>query len=171
MNKLYVLENMGFRISWKLIVIGLLGNDEIPQSITRFDVLEYLDGLLTDINEHTEDIITLVYLKDDFTEFENVLKKLAREDASDIVIQKRKWRAFLLKDLIDNINEDCLQGLLELMEFWVLMGKPKDCPLIFPIIDKKAGKDYFTQSSYEFNLDKNRKWLDEEIQSIVNLER
>lgn len=171
MNKLYVLKNMGFKISWKLIAIGLFGNDEIPPSITHLDVVEYLDGLLTDINEQTDDIITLICEKDNSTEFDDVLKGLAREDAADIVIQKRKWRAYLLKNLIDNINEDCLQGLLELMEFWVSMGKPDDCPQTFPSSDnKKSVQDYFTQASYEFNLNKNREWLNEEILSIVKLE-
>ena len=122
MNKLYVLKNMGFKISWKLIAIGLLGNDEIPPSITQLNAVEYLDGLLTDINEQTDDIITLICEKDNLTEFDKVLKELTRKDAADIVIQKRKWRACLLKILIDNINKNCTQGLLELMSFgyqWV----------------------------------------------------
>ena len=162
---------MGFKISWKLIAVGLFGNDEIPPSITRFDVVEYLDSLLTSINEQTDDIIRLVCEKDDSVKFDHILRELAREDASDIVIQKRKWRACLLKGLIDNINEDCLQGLLELMEFWVSMGKSADCPQFFPSSDNKnAGQDYFTQASYEFNLNKNRQWLDEEILSIIKSE-
>ena len=162
---------MGFKISWKLIAVGLFGNDEIPPSITRFDVVEYLDSLLTSINKQTDDIIMLICEKDDSAKFDRILRELAREDASDIVIQKRKWRACLLKGLIDNINEDCLQGLLELMDFWVSMGKSADCPQFFPSSDNKnAGQDYFTQASYKFNLNKNRQWLDEEILSIIKSE-
>lgn len=171
MNKLKILKNMGFKISWKLINIGLFGDDEIPPLLTHNDVVEYLDGLLTDVNEQTDNIITLICEKDNFTEFDSILKKLASEDASDIAIQKRKWRAYLLKNLIDNIGKDCLQGLLELMEFWVSMGKPDDCPQTFPSSDnKKSVQDYFTQASYEFNANKNREWLNEEIISIVKLE-
>ena len=73
MNKLYVLKNMEFKISWKLIAIGLLGNDEIPPSITQLNAVEYIDGLLTDINEQTDDIIRLVCEKDNLTEFDKVL--------------------------------------------------------------------------------------------------
>lgn len=161
---------MGFKISWNLIAIGLYGNDEIPPSITHRDVVDYLDSLLTDIDEQTDNIIALICEKEDYTKFDVLLKKLANEDNSNIAVEKRKWRAYLLKNLIDNINEDCLQGLLELMDFWVSMGNPDDCPQTFPSSDNKSVQDYFTQASYEFNLNKNREWLSEEIQSIVKLE-
>lgn len=171
MNKLYILKNMGFKITWKLIVIGLFGNNEIPPTITHLDVIEYLDSLLTDINEQTEDAITLICEKDNSTKFDNILKELASAEATEIVVQKRKWRACLLKILLENINEDCLQGLIELMEFWVSMGKPADCPQIFPSTEnKKSVQEYFTQSSYKFNVDKNQEWLSKEILSIVKLE-
>ena len=171
MNKLCVLKNLGFKISWNLIAIGLYGNGEIPPLITHLDVVDYLDSLLTDINEQTDNIIALICEKEDRTNFDRLLKKLASEDNSNIVVQKRKWRAYLLKILTDNINEDGLQGLLELMEFWVSMGKPDNCPQTFPNSDnKKSIQEYFTQASYEFNLNKNREWLNEEIQSIVKLE-
>ncbi len=179
MNKLYNLKYMGFKITWHLIAIGLIGNDEIPPLITHLDVVEYLDGLLEDTNEQTDvittlnvdNIIALIIEKDDYTKFDNVLKELAREDAADIFLQKRKWRAFLLKQLIDNISEDCLQGLLELMEFWISMGNPEDCPQAFPSNDnKKTAQDFFTQASYELNINKNREWLNEEVLSIVKSE-
>ena len=171
MNKLYVLKNMGFKISWKLLTIGLFGDSEIPPSITRSDVVEYLNSLLTDINEQTDDIINLICEKDNSTKFDHILKGVAYKDTVDIAIQKRKWRACLLKILIDNISQDCLQGLLELMEFWVSMGVPDDCPQTFPNSNnKKSVQDYFTQTSYEFNVNKNREWLNEEILSIVKTE-
>ena len=151
--------------------MGLFGNNEIPPLITRADVVEYLDGLLTDINEQTDGIILLICEKDNSAKFDNIMKALAKKDAADIVIQKRKWRAYLLKSVIDNISADCLQGLLELMEFWTSMGMPDDCPQTFPNRDSKESiQNYFTQTSYEYNLSINRKWLSEEIQSIVSLE-
>ena len=172
MNKLCVLKKLGFKISWNLIAIGLYGNGEIPPLITYLDVVDYLEDLLTVIDEQTNDIIALICEKEDCTKFDRLLKELASEDDSNIVVQKRKWRAYLLKNLIDNINEDSLRGLLELMEFWVSMGKPDNCPQTFPSSDnKKSIQEYFTQASYKSNLNKNREWLNEEIQNIVKLER
>lgn len=172
MNKLYVLKSMGFKISWNLITIGLFGDDEIPASITHSDVAEYLDSLLTGVDEQTDNIVSLVCEEDSSVKFDSILRKLASEDESDIAIQKRKWRACLLKILIDNISKDCLQGLLELMEFWVSMGNPADCPQAFPNGgNKELAQDYFTQASYEFNVNKNREWLNEEVLSIIKNEK
>ena len=171
MNKLIILENIGFKISWKLISIGLFGDVEIPISLTHDDVLDYLNGLLTDINEQTDNIIALICEKDNYTKFNILLQELASKDNSNTAIQKRKWRAYLLKTLLDNISKDCLQGLLELIEFWTSMGMPDDCPQTFPSSGKKKTiQDYFTQSSYKFNLDKNRVWLNEEISAIIKSE-
>lgn len=115
MNKIKCLENMGFKIPWKLIEIGLSGADEI--------------------------------------------------------IQKRKWRAYLLKSLTDTANEDSLQGMLALMEFWNAMGMPATCPFAFPAsADRKCLSKYFSKSSYKKCLENNRKWLGEEITEIVLLE-
>lgn len=172
MNKLYTLENMGFKMTWELIAIGLFGKDEIQPLITNLDVFEYLDGLLKNINKNTDDIIALISEKDNPEKFDKLLICFAKRDAADTAIQKRKWRAYLLKKLMDSISKDCLQGLLELMEFWVSMGLPSDCPETFPTAEnKKSVQDYFTQASYEASVKKNQDWLDKEIQSIVALER
>ena len=171
MNKLCALKIMGFKISWNLIYIGLFGNGEIPPLLTHDETEEHLDALLTDNNEQTNDVIALICAKDTPEKFNSILRELADKEASDTVIQKRKWRAYLLKDLLDNISKDCLQGLLELMEFWVTMGTPYDCPQTFPINnDIKVVQEYFSQASYEFNVNSNRVWLNEEILSIVKLE-
>ncbi len=172
MNKLLVLKKMGFKISWNLIVIGLYGHDEIPPLITRLDIVNYLDSMLTDVDEQTDNMIALICEKDDNTKFDKLLEEFASRDNSNIDIQKRKWRAYLLKNLIDNISEDSLQGLLELMDFWVSMGIQPNCPQAFPNSNnKKSIQEYFTQASYEFYLNKNREWLDEEIQNVIKLER
>lgn len=171
MNNLYVLQGMGFKVPWKLIAIGLFGDGEIPPSITRSDVVEYLDCLLTAENEQTDDAISLFCEKDDTPIFDRVLKDLASRDTADSMVQKRKWRACLLKNLMEHISKDYLQGLLDLMEFWVSMGRPSDCPQTFPSQEsKESTQEYFTQASYEFNVNNNQKWLRAEVESIVKLE-
>ena len=52
------------------------------------------------------------------------------------------------------------------------MGRPDDCPLIFPDnVDKESVQSYFTQKTSEFNVLKNKRWLKEEIASIISAER
>lgn len=171
MNKLFDLKKMGFKISWNLIAMGVYGNDEIPPTITHIDVIDYLDSLLIDINEQTDNIISLVCEKDDCVKFDRLLKKLADEDSANIAVQKRKWRACLLKNLIDNISKDYLQGLLEFLTFWASMGMPNDCPQKIPSEnDEKEIQEYFTKESYKLILDENRMWLNYEIKNIIELD-
>jgi len=171
MNKLFELSNMGFKISWKLISVGLFGYDEIPVLLNKEEIFEYLNHLLTDIDEQTDDIIALICEKDDCTRFDRFIKEFANKDYSNIDVQKRKWRAYLLKNLIGNINRDYVQGLLELMEFWSSTLNSNDCPLIFPQNnDKESARNYFTQESYELSLNRNKEWLKQEILNIIKLE-
>ena len=172
MNKLKILKNMDFKITWKLIYIGLYGLYKIPVVLTRDEVWDYLSDLLTNINEQSDSIISLICEKDDPIKADKILKKYADDDKSDITVQTRKWRAYLLKTLLDNISDDCLQGLLELIEFWISMGRPDDCPHIFPDQEEKNLKHgYFTQTTYNFLVNKNRVWLNQEITKIIELEK
>lgn len=171
MNKLESLKNMGFKISWKLIGIGIYGYDEIPILLTRDDILDYLNSMLTSINEQTDSIISLVCEENDPVEFDRILRKLVNDDSSNTTIQKRKWRAYLLRDLLDHISKDSLQGLLELMEFWISMGTTDNCPQTFPESNNSESiQEYFTKSSYDFLVDRNNAWLNEEILSIIKLD-
>lgn len=166
-NKLNQLKNMGFKIPWKLISIGLHGCDRIPVLLCLDEILEYFDSLLIKVDEQTDDIISLICEKDDPMKFDSLLKKFADKDESATEVQIRKWRVYMLNNLLENISEDFLQGLLELMEFWVTMGESDDCPLIFPTI-KMIKKDYFSKESYEFLVERNYKWLNQEISDIIS---
>ena len=170
MNKLIILQKMSFRVTWSLVGMGLFGNDKCPVLLTRADIVEYLwDAAYTYHSELSDDAISLICEKDDPDRFDLLLKELSNNDLSDFSLQFRKWRVFLLKELVDNISADPLQGLLELMEFWIRMGLPKDCPHEFPK-SQDALQNYFSQMTYHYLLDKNSKWLSEEISDIIQTE-
>ena len=172
MNKLIALKVMGFKIPWKLISLGLFGDAEIPPGLTRGEVIAYLTASLTDVGGETDDIVRLICEENDSAKFDARLRRLADGDSADTALQKRKWRAYLLKNTLDNMSGDCLQGLLELMEFWMSMGKPNDCPMTFPDrADKESVQSYFTKETYELQVMKNREWLEEEISGIIGLEK
>ena len=60
MNKLKILKDLGFKITWKLIKIGLYGLCEIPVLLTKYEILDYLYTLLNNIDEQTDSIVSLV---------------------------------------------------------------------------------------------------------------
>lgn len=168
MNKLTVLKNMGFVITWKLISIGVFGFDEITPLLTRDDVLNYLSDLLSHNGKETDRIISLLCEKENPERFDVLLRNMASDDHSNITIQKRKWRAFLLHELLDQPHCDYMQGLLALMEFWVTIATTEDCPIVFPKDnDKEAIQKFFSQQSYDLCLKNNRAWLDGEVAAIA----
>ena len=172
MNKLDALEKLGFKISWKLVYLGLFGDAGIPPVLTRGEVIAYLTDSLIDVGGQIDDIVRLICEENDSEKFDARLRQLADGDSADTALQKRKWRAYLLKNTLDNMSGDCLRGLLELMEFWMSMGKPDDCPMIFPDrADKESVQSYFTKEAYELQVMKNRGWLEEEISGIIRLEK
>lgn len=144
------LEKLGFKISWKLVCLGLFGDAGIPPVLTRGEVIAYLTDSLIDVGGQIDDIVRLICEENDSAKFDARLRQLADGDSADTALQKRKWRAYLLKNTLDNMSGDCLRGLLELMEFWMSMGKPDDCPMIFPDrADKESVQSYFTKEAYE----------------------
>lgn len=171
MNSLIYLENLGFKVCWKLIKIGLYGNNQIPVILTYDETIDYLDGLLTNATTQTDSIISLLCEKDNSESFERALGELALEDKSNTVLQNRKWRAYLLNKALDTVSEDCLQGMLALTEYWMTIGEPKECPMAFPINNNSRSiNDFFSESSYEIHLKKNQDWLDKEIVEIIRLD-
>lgn len=172
MNKLIVIKKMKFKITWKFIAIGLYGLNEIPPILTYDELFEYLDMLLNEApNEKTDKIISLFCEQNDKQKVDKILRKFVVEDNSDNVIQLRKWKAFILKRLLDDSPCDVLEGLIALMDFWVSMGQPEDCPHFFPADnDKLEIEKYFTQYTYDLLLKKNRVWLNKECSCLVESE-
>lgn len=79
MNKLSILKNLGFKITWKLIMIGLYGHKEIPILLSYDVVFQYLLENLNYITTETDDIIFLIVEKDNYSEFDKILINLEKK--------------------------------------------------------------------------------------------
>lgn len=172
MNKLKLIEKMGFKITWKLIYIGLYGASKIPVQLNCAELFDYLIDRLNDNDEWVDEIVLLICEKEDKTKILSLISQFAKNEKSDNILQERKWRAFMLNNILSNICDDCLQGLLQLMEFWYLNSSYNDIPLDIPDSrDVNSIKNYFTESMYKKQIVKNKNWLNKEIVLIINEER
>lgn len=168
MNKLNFIEKMGFKITWKLICIGLWGTDKIPVQITYAELFDYLEKRLNNNDLWLDEIVLLICEKDNQMKIHDLLCKFADEESSDFKLQERKWRAYLFYNILDNLSDDCLQGLLQLMEFWTLIGLQNESPIDFPKSgDKLSFKNYFTSSTYKQQIIKSKDWLENEMKTIA----
>ena len=171
-NILEEAEQIGFRITWKFISIGLYGYKEMEQQISYDEMFEYFDMLLENESEKFDDIITLLCVKNNEFELDTIIKELANSEHSEFAFELHKWRIYLLKKILDNKNEDVLQGLLELMEFWLPIKDEVECPHIFPKNDgnKDSIHKYFTETMYTYLMNKNQVWIENEIEKIRKAE-
>lgn len=170
MNKLKALKTIGFQIPWELMRIGLYGFCEIPVILSRPEIIAYLYDSINEDDHQTDCMIRLI-CEEDPGRFDELLKSYAENDPCDVLIQKRKWRVYLLKTLLENLSQDYFQGILEFMEFWVAMGDPEDGPHILPPeTGDPAKSDYFTETNYGILVSKCKKWLYREISEIINAE-
>jgi len=170
MNILEKIESMGFKVTWKLIFLGLYGFEGFSASISRSELLDYLKDCLGRNNNQTNKIISLIFEMQNDEEFDLQLNTYAENDQSIDIIQCRKWKAYILKTLLDIKYEDYFQGLLTLMEFWVSVGTTNDCPYNFLRDMSKLTCEFFTESKYQILLEKSSIWLKSEVEYILQQE-
>lgn len=171
MNKLKAIETMGFKITWKLIFVGLFGHNLIPIQLTYDELFDYLDGKLGTVDENTDSIIQLFCEKDDINRVNNLVCEFANKEYSEVSVQEKKWRAYVLKSTLDNLSSDCLQAILQLIEFWTSMGMPEDCPQEFPKKhNEKSKEEYFSPSMLTILIAQNTKWLKNEIKKVIGMD-
>ena len=84
MNRLYLIKKIGFKVTWKLISVGLYGNREIPVLISRKDITLFLNELLMNNNACADDIIALLCEENYPTDFDVLLHKYASIDKSEL---------------------------------------------------------------------------------------
>lgn len=172
MNTIHTIESYGFKITWKLLEIGLCGTNDFGAQLDKNDITEYLKDSFNSENQYITEAISLV-CEEDSIKFKNLLKEYAQIEHADEFNEWRKWRVFLLTRLLDNINNnDYFHGLLELIEFWDRMGR-EECPILLP--DSKCETlsvdDYFTQTVYDESIMKNKSWIMDEVETIISHEK
>lgn len=165
-NNLNQLVQFGFKINWTLLQIGYFGDDFIPPQFTQKDIITYaLEQLKTNNNNLTA---LLACTKNDSYEFENILKKLAKNEGVSKEIQIRKLRALIVFRNIETMPDDYTEGLIKLTEIWVSLGLPDDCPHIIQGRNNSLSPDtYYTKEMYDTLKKKNFDWLDNEISYII----
>lgn len=164
MNKLKKIESIGLKVTWKLINIGLNGDDEIPMQFSIRELSEYLNERLCYDDIESDNIIKLLLEIDDVFSFEKILCELANSEKTDINVQKSKWKLYMLHELLYNPNQDFFQSLLDIMHFWTNIENMDICPHDFPSAEE------FNENTYKSILKINQMWLKEALMNITMVE-
>ncbi len=167
MNKLIKLRQMGFSISWKLILMGRRFPEAAPEPLGRAEIVTYLMTLLEGGADPALEAqaISLLCAAEDGEAFDRQLQRLAQDDPADEALQRRKWCAYFLAQILEAEIQDPVQGLLELLFFWCNIGCSARCP--HDLMEKLSPETFFCDSNYRRVLAQNRAWLQKEIAEIL----
>ena len=163
MIKMKDIKELNFKITWKLLYRGILNNQ-----LTTEDIVEYAMKQLEKGDDRME-ICELSGLRDsEIDDILDILNDLANEENSQSEIEERKLRAAIVRNALNVKHDNCIDGLMELTELWVGLGYPKDYPHIFQGKDNNITPlDYYTDENYNYLYEKNRRWLEKEINFLV----
>ena len=167
MNKLIKLRQMGFSIPWKLILMGRHFPEAAPEPLGRAEIVTYLMTLLEGSADPALEAqaISLLCAAEDGDAFDRQLQRLAQDDPADEALQRRKWCAYFLAQILEAEIQDPVQGLLELLFFWCNIGCSARCP--HDLMEKLSPETFFCDSNYQHVLAQNRVWLQKEIAEIL----
>lgn len=170
------LKTMGFSINWTLLKIGYEGDEFLPQLLSMDSVYQYAKERLIEGADLDEDLVVRLIIDvedgngDDY-EFLRTLESLVEIECVSQLVQKRKWRAYLVEKGLSTLPNDYLNGLLDLASLWVSLGLPDDCPHIIQGRDNQYTPEaYYTQKTFNVLLEKNKQWLKDEVENIKSLE-
>lgn len=168
MNKLKELENMNFKITWKLINIGLFGYELINSQITKKDIYDYEEELLANNSFKFNDVVLLTDKSLSDTEFRELIYKFSKNEKTEMEFESEKWIVYLTKKMLDTLNKkDYFNSLLEISEFWISLGQPKNSPHIFQAVNNNiTPKEYYTKEMFEKVLYIHEKWIKKEVKQI-----
>jgi len=157
----------GFEITWTLLNIGFEGSTKFKRQLNGQDIINYAITKMEDDVE-TLDVVLLASSHIANTEeISELLKKLSNSEKVNADIEFRKWRAMYVSKHLPDIQNECIQGLIELGDIWVMFDFPDDSPHVFQGRNNTiTPEEYYTQENYERLLEIHREWLDKEFDDL-----
>lgn len=168
MKYLRGLIDAGIRISWRILLIGLEGPGKYPPLLSIEDVLAFANEQINISTSPPECVIAVIVASSEGAEeTRTVLRRLADEEKSDATLELRKWRLVLLKNVMAELPDDALYGLLALTEFWERFDFPLDSPhVIQGRANRISPRDYFTNDNYRYLIQKHQDWINKETEAL-----
>ena len=157
----------GFKISWTLLHMGFSGCEVFDKQLDGQDIIEYA---ITKMEEGDESVDVVLLASSHITDTEEInelLVKLSKSEKVDCDIEYRKWRVIYVLKHLPNIDDDYIQGLIELGDIWATFHFPDESPHVFQGRNNAiTPNEYYTQENYLKLLERHREWLYKEITEL-----
>jgi len=151
-----ILEEMlksGMPVNWTTILVGWNGPGKFPRQISREEFASYTIQRMGN-SSHQQ------------IEVNRAIRALAASEPGNKETETRKWRLYLLKDAMNNLAEDEIDGLYQLTDFWEKFDYPSDSPHAIQGDDGLVPEDYYTKENYQSLVKRHQEWLKEEENAL-----
>lgn len=162
---------ISLKVNWKYIYIGYKGYKEITPQLSKEEIIQYGVYLLEDKDCHNDLISQLVSYSQDSYEFYIILEHLQKLEKESLELQVRKWIVCLTNEMLNKLPNDYTEGLLELNEFWISLGQPRNCPHIYQSVQNNiTPQEYYTPEMFNKIIEKHKEWIKKEVDDIKKIE-
>ena len=114
------------------------------------------------------DLTSVCFL--DNAEITRILTELCDFEQVNITMSLRKWRLYLLKNILNDLETDALYVLIRLSEFWIEWQTVLIDPiphLYQGVNNSMSPQDYYSEENMNRTIDIHKKWIENEIKSVV----
>lgn len=159
----------GFEITWTLLNIGFDGSAKFKKQLDVQDIINYAINKMEDGDESLDVVLLASSHAANAEEISELLKNLSKSEKVNTDVECRKWRVLCVSKNLPNIQDEYIQGLIELGDIWLMFDFPDNSPHVFQGRNNSiTPNEYYTQENYEKLLENHRKWLDKEIADLRN---
>jgi polyhydroxyalkanoate synthesis regulator phasin len=156
-------------VDWGIILQAWRG---VPGCNYRLQTDYIKDFALKEIENKSEDVSdTLIELfsagsleKEEVTE---LLEDICEQEKINEESSLKKWRLYMLEEILDNLSNDCLYDLIRLTDFWLAWENPEDKPHLIQGMDSEMNPtEYYSESNYKKLIKAHKDWIIEEKKDL-----
>jgi hypothetical protein len=158
-------------VDWGVVLHGATGVPGFAERLSDLSIRQYANDELGKIAIGDPQLDAIVGIATetyaDHQQLRADLEKICRSRAIDLSRSLRVWRVAALEDVLANLSDDAVYGLIGLTEFWSAWGWPDDAPSSMRTNAEQLPEPvYHSRSNYDQVIDGHRKWLTNELKFI-----
>lgn len=162
----------GIPINWTTIKVGWQGVGKYVRRLIEVDdiILFAVEAHSNCSVEQSKTVLLLMGVTEKDKELiDSCLHKLHLLEGKDVSLEARKWRLGMVEELISDLENEALGGLLQLTEFWEQFNFPDDSPHVVQGLNNAiTPKDYYTEINFKSIIEHHKKWISNEQKLLVN---
>lgn len=168
-NKLDLMQANNLKVNWSSILLGLRGFGKFIGQLSTKDVIEFAINLVSHDDCQPNEVWKIASLSDkEGNEIHQLVQNLAVKETNSEYEEQRKWRAILLKQTLEELPQDYLNGLILLTDFWDKFSFPSDSPhTVQGRGNDMSPIEYYTNKNYLEIVEAHKRWLSDELNELV----